>query len=78
MHSPGQRAQRTVVRRWHVLCVLALLVGLLGMHGLAPGGGLLRQGHADQAHASQAAVPRTHGSETREPETHGHALRALR
>ncbi|MFJ8049878.1 DUF6153 family protein [Streptomyces luteogriseus] len=64
MNSPGQRAQRTVVRRWHVLCVLGLLVGLLGMHGLAPGGGLPRPGHGQQAHASQAAVPRTHGSET--------------
>ncbi|MDQ0713067.1 hypothetical protein QFZ55_002519 [Streptomyces luteogriseus] len=70
MNSPGQRAQRTVARRRHVLCVLGLLVGLLGMHGLAPGGGLPRQGHGEQAHASQAAVPRTHGSETHEPPTH--------
>ncbi|MET9578820.1 DUF6153 family protein [Streptomyces sp. DT199] len=67
MNSPGQRAQRTVVRRWHVLCVLGLLAGLLGMHGLAPGGGLPGQGHGKQAHASQAAVPRSHGSETHEP-----------
>ncbi|MEW2806714.1 DUF6153 family protein [Streptomyces massasporeus] len=65
MNSPGQRAQRTVVRRWHVLCVLGLLAGLLGMHGLAPGGGLPGQGHGEQAHASQtpgqlpAPVPRT-------------------
>ncbi|WMD08474.1 DUF6153 family protein [Streptomyces sp. FXY-T5] len=70
MDSPGQRAQRTVVRRWHVLCVLGLLVGLLGMHGLAPGGGLPQQGHGEQAHASQAAVPRPHGSAAHEPETH--------
>lgn len=57
-----------------MLCVLGLLVGLLGMHGLAPGGGLPRQGQGhgqgQQAHASQASVPRSHGSETREPETH--------
>ncbi|MFI6803687.1 DUF6153 family protein [Streptomyces luteogriseus] len=72
MNGPGQRAQRTVARRWHVLCVLGLLVGLLGMHGLAPGGGLPRQGqgHGQQALASQAAVPRIHGAETPEPETH--------
>ncbi|MFF8870966.1 DUF6153 family protein [Streptomyces massasporeus] len=60
MISPGQRAQRTVVRRWHVLCVLGLLVGLLGMHGLAPGGGLPGQGHGEQAHASRVETPRTH------------------
>lgn len=41
-----------------MLCVLGLLVGLLGMHGLAPGGGPPGQGHGEQAHASQAAVPR--------------------
>ncbi|MFF5367866.1 DUF6153 family protein [Streptomyces sp. NPDC013187] len=60
MNIPGQRVRRTVERRWHVLCVLGLLVGLLGMHGLAPGGGLPRQGHGERAHASQAAVPRSH------------------
>ncbi|SMQ15993.1 hypothetical protein SAMN06272771_2336 [Streptomyces sp. Ag82_O1-12] len=43
-----------------MLCVLGLLAGLLGMHGLAPGGGLPRQGHGERAHASQAAVPRSH------------------
>ncbi|MFH9986894.1 DUF6153 family protein [Streptomyces luteogriseus] len=68
MDSPGQRAQRTVVRRWHLLCVLGLLVGLLGMHGLAPGGGLPRQGHGEQAHASQTAGPRTLASTAHEPE----------
>ncbi|MGW6541338.1 DUF6153 family protein [Streptomyces massasporeus] len=67
MNSPGQ--QRTAVRRWHVLCVLGLLVGLLGMHGLAPGGGLPRPGHGEQAHASQAAVHRSHVLETHEPRT---------
>ncbi|MER5578133.1 DUF6153 family protein [Streptomyces massasporeus] len=69
VNSPGQRAQRTVVRRWHVLCVLGLLVGLLGMHGLAPGGGLPGQTHGEQAHASQAAAPRSHVLETHEPRT---------
>ncbi|MFJ8590321.1 DUF6153 family protein [Streptomyces sp. NPDC093598] len=59
MISPEQRALRPAVRRWHVLCVLGLLAGLLGMHGLAPGGGLSRQSHGQQAHALQAAVPRT-------------------
>ncbi|MFF7376324.1 DUF6153 family protein [Streptomyces massasporeus] len=60
MNSPGQRAQRTVVRRWHVLCVLGLLAGLLGMHGLAPGGGLPGQAHGEQGHASRAEMPRAH------------------
>ncbi|MFE1175221.1 DUF6153 family protein [Streptomyces sp. NPDC058773] len=29
---------RPAARRWRVLCVLGLLVGLLGMHGLGPAG----------------------------------------
>ncbi|MFJ4279416.1 DUF6153 family protein [Streptomyces massasporeus] len=67
MNSPGQRVRRTVVRRWHVPCVLGLLVGLLGMHGLAPGGGLPGQAHGERAHASQAAVPRGQLLEPHEP-----------
>ncbi|MFC8141212.1 DUF6153 family protein [Streptomyces paradoxus] len=57
MNSPAQRAQRPAVWRWHVLCVLGLLAGLLGMHGLAPGGGLPQQTHALQGHALQAHTP---------------------
>ncbi|NEE13232.1 hypothetical protein G3M58_43110 [Streptomyces sp. SID7499] len=40
--------------------MLGLLVGLLGMHGLAPGGGLPGHGHGEQAHASRVETPRTH------------------
>ncbi|MEV3972539.1 DUF6153 family protein [Streptomyces sp. NPDC050698] len=57
MNSPEQRRPRPVVRRWHVLCVLGLLAGLLGMHGLAPGGALPRQAHARHADALQAHPP---------------------
>ncbi|WP_221342148.1 DUF6153 family protein [Streptomyces paradoxus] len=64
MNSPTQRAQRPAVRRWHVLCVLGLLAGLLGMHGLAPGGGLPRPAHALQGHQAptpSVSVSSTHG-----------------
>ncbi|MEU7716574.1 DUF6153 family protein [Streptomyces tibetensis] len=67
MNSPRLRAPRLVRGSWHVLGVLGLLVGLLGMHGLAPGGGLPGQGHGEQAHAEQAAVPRNHVFETHQP-----------
>ncbi|MFF7866596.1 DUF6153 family protein [Streptomyces qaidamensis] len=63
MNSPAQRAQRPALRRWHVLCVLGLLVGLLGMHGLAPGGGLSQRAHVMQGHQAQtppASVSPTH------------------
>ncbi|MEU9215277.1 DUF6153 family protein [Streptomyces sp. NPDC048376] len=40
MRSPVQHVQRPPVRWWRVVCVLGLLAGLFGMHGLAPGGGL--------------------------------------
>ncbi|MFJ4538051.1 DUF6153 family protein [Streptomyces tibetensis] len=69
MNIPRRRTARPALLRWHVLCVLGLLVGLLGMHGLAPGGGLPGQGHGEQAHASQAAVPRSHVFETHESRT---------
>ncbi|MFE8986933.1 DUF6153 family protein [Streptomyces collinus] len=63
MNSPAQRAQRPALRRWHVLCVLGLLAGLLGMHGLAPGGGLSQRAHVMQGHqalTAAASVPTTH------------------
>ncbi|MFJ7297476.1 DUF6153 family protein [Streptomyces collinus] len=63
MNSPAQRAQRPALRRWHVLCVLGLLAGLLGMHGLAPGGGLSQRAHVMQGHqalTAPASVPTTH------------------
>lgn len=48
VNGPVLRAPRPVVRRWRVLCVLGLLAGLLGMHGLAPGG-VPWGTHAEQA-----------------------------
>ncbi|WP_202550140.1 DUF6153 family protein [Streptomyces sp. SID8352] len=39
MRSAEQR-RRPPLGRWYALCVLGLLAGLLGMHGLAPGGSL--------------------------------------
>ncbi|MFI5853904.1 DUF6153 family protein [Streptomyces parvulus] len=40
MSSPEQHVRRPPVRWRRAVCVLGLLAGLLGMHGLAPGGGL--------------------------------------
>ncbi|WP_030238901.1 MULTISPECIES: DUF6153 family protein [unclassified Streptomyces] len=60
--SPASRALPPAVRRWRVLCVLGLLVGLLGMHGLAPGGATAQQ-HMPQPRVSQThaqAVPSGH------------------
>ncbi|MFJ4239622.1 DUF6153 family protein [Streptomyces iakyrus] len=62
MNSPA-RAQRPVLRRWYVLGVLGLLAGLLGMHGLAPGGGLSQRSHVMQGHQARtapASVSTTH------------------
>jgi uncharacterized low-complexity protein len=73
VNSPGQRAPRTAVRRWRAPAVLALLVGLLGMHGLAPGGGVPQQTHTGQAHARQShAVLRVHEPETSRAAACGH------
>ncbi|MFC9128460.1 DUF6153 family protein [Streptomyces sp. NPDC057099] len=63
VNSPLQRAPRQVVRRWRVLCVLGLLAGLLGMHGLAPGGGVPQGMHVPNSHAPQThsqAMPYAH------------------
>ncbi|WP_308287334.1 DUF6153 family protein [Streptomyces indiaensis] len=51
MNSPRRRAPRLVLRPWHVLGVLGLLAGLLGMHGLAPGGGLPGAAHGQHMDA---------------------------
>ncbi|MGX1619302.1 DUF6153 family protein [Streptomyces sp. NPDC055506] len=59
VNSPVQRAPRSVVRRWRVLCVLGLLAGLLGMHGLAPGGAVPQGTHVSDSHA-----PQTHSQAT--------------
>jgi hypothetical protein len=55
-----------------VLCVLGLLAGLLGMHGLAPGGGVPQQTHAQQTHA-----PQTHARQTPAPQIHSRQTHAL-
>ncbi|GGW82119.1 hypothetical protein GCM10010383_07800 [Streptomyces lomondensis] len=39
-----------------MLCVLGLLAGLLGMHGLAPGGGLPERTHAQPTQAQPTHV----------------------
>ncbi|MET9757678.1 DUF6153 family protein [Streptomyces sp. NPDC006372] len=51
--SPAPRAQHPAVRRRRVLCVLALLAGLLAMHGLAPGGAAPQPQHMPQARMAQ-------------------------
>ncbi|WP_253191373.1 DUF6153 family protein [Streptomyces sp. M1013] len=79
MRSPEQHAQRPPVRWWRVVCVLGLLAGLFGMHGLAPGGGLPvhSAGHQPASAASSApmaagaahgGVP--HGGAAHSAETH--------
>ncbi|MEU4462321.1 DUF6153 family protein [Streptomyces sp. NPDC024017] len=70
MNSPGQRAPRLAVRRRHVLCVLGLLAGLLGMHGLAPGGGLPRPMHTQQAAALHSHTPQAHTPQSHTPQAH--------
>lgn len=57
--SPVSRALPPAVRRWRVLCVLGLLAGLLGMHGLAPGGGTPHRQHTPQARVSQTHMSQT-------------------
>jgi hypothetical protein len=56
VNSSLQRALRADATRWRLLCVLGLLAGLLGMHGLAPGGGLPQQGHMLQMRTQQTHV----------------------
>lgn len=42
--------------RWRGLLVLAVLAGLLGMHALAPGGGMGHVAHAGQVRAAHGTV----------------------
>ncbi|MFF5439452.1 DUF6153 family protein [Streptomyces achromogenes] len=49
MHTTGQHPRRPL-GRYRALSVLAVLIGLLGMHALAPGGAA---GHAEHAHATR-------------------------
>ena len=54
----GTRAHtpRPPRRRHRALLVLALLAGLLGMHALAPGGGMGHAGHPRAAHGEVAVT----------------------
>ncbi|MCS0600783.1 DUF6153 family protein [Streptomyces sp. LP11] len=54
MRSTGQHPQRPPGGRYRALSVLVLLVGLLGMHGLAPGGAAEHTTHVRNAHATVA------------------------
>ncbi|WP_264086741.1 DUF6153 family protein [Streptomyces hyderabadensis] len=55
VRSPEQHVQRPPVRWWRAVCVLGLLAGLLGMHGLGPGGGLPEH---SAGHPLASAAPR--------------------
>ncbi len=55
------------------MCVLGLLAGLLGMHGLAPGGGV-----PQQMHAQQTPAPRTQARQTPAPQIQSRQTHALR
>ncbi|MFF5256742.1 DUF6153 family protein [Streptomyces leeuwenhoekii] len=52
-----QHGRRPPVWRWRAVCVLGLLAGLLGMHGLAPRGGLPDHTHTSAAHVAPAGHP---------------------
>ncbi|MGW5495407.1 DUF6153 family protein [Streptomyces olivaceoviridis] len=55
MTGTRARAPRPPQRRHRGLLVLALLAGLLGMHALAPGGGMAHAGHAGHSGPARAA-----------------------
>lgn len=54
MHSTGSRTPRPPRRRHSALFVLVVLAGLLGMHALAPGGGMVRAQHVHTVHRAVA------------------------
>ncbi|WP_031044950.1 DUF6153 family protein [Streptomyces sp. NRRL F-5650] len=56
MTSPEQHLRRPPARWWQAVCVLGLLAGLLGMHGLAPGGGLTDHTAGHPPHTSSSAA----------------------
>ncbi|MFJ3307691.1 DUF6153 family protein [Streptomyces sp. NPDC086549] len=53
MNRTEQLSSRPPLRRWRALLVLGLLVGLLGMHALAPGGAM---GHPEQARSAHVTA----------------------
>ncbi|MEU2065217.1 DUF6153 family protein [Streptomyces sp. NPDC013455] len=56
MTSTAPHAPRPPQRRHRALLVLAVLAGLLGMHALAPGGGVVHAGHGRAAHGVVAVM----------------------
>lgn len=56
MNRSEQRTARPPARRWRALLVLGLLAGLVGMHGLAPGGAMPEHSHAKPAAATAPAA----------------------
>ncbi|MCL7370321.1 MULTISPECIES: DUF6153 family protein [Streptomyces] len=74
MTSPEQHLRRPPARWWRAVCVLGLLAGLLGMHGLAPGGGLTAHGagHPPHTPAAPTAASADTGTHT-SPASEAHA-----
>ncbi|ALO92310.1 hypothetical protein SHL15_1132 [Streptomyces hygroscopicus subsp. limoneus] len=70
MTGTRARAPRPPQRRHRGLLVLALLAGLLGMHALAPGGGMAHAGHSGPARAAHGAVAVSAPDDC--PDTAGH------
>ncbi|MFF4831510.1 DUF6153 family protein [Streptomyces sp. NPDC001315] len=80
-----EHVPRPPVRWWRAVCLLGLLAGLLGMHGLAPGGAMAGHPHerptaaAAAAPAASAASVAVHGGCSGEGDGHcggGHVIHA--
>lgn len=67
MRTTAQHLRRPL-RRHRALSVLALLIGLLGMHALAPGGGA---GHAEHPRGTHMAVVLDAVDDCPGPDGHG-------
>lgn len=63
VRSPEPYVPRPPARWWRAVCVIGLFAGLLGMHGLAPGGGLPEHS-AGHPHASAAPMVPSPGAGT--------------
>lgn len=67
MTARAQRQQRTHPPLWwpRAFVVLGLLVGVLAMHGLAPGGGVTDSAH--HGHRTQASQPPSQATQASQP-----------
>lgn len=76
MTGTRAHAPRPPQRRHRALLVLALLAGLLGMHALAPGGGMAHAGHGGHPRAAHGAVAVSAPDDCPDPAGHcgGHRL----